>query len=90
MEMQKSLGETNASIKDLGKTIDSMKTKIDELLKWKNMIIGGALAAGAIISFFVIFLNKALDYVTIKTPEVKILQVPTVTQPLQATPPNLK
>lgn len=39
MEMQKSLGEINASIQALNKTVDSTKSKVDELVKWKHMIV---------------------------------------------------
>jgi hypothetical protein len=46
MEMQKSLGEINASIQALRVSVDSTKTKVDDLVKWKHMILGGAVTIG--------------------------------------------
>ncbi len=61
MEMQKSLGEINASIQALNKTVDSTKSKVDNLVNWKNMIMGGAITLGFLlglgITLFKIFLN---------------------------------
>ena len=60
MEMQKSLGEINASIQALNKTVDSTKSKVDDLVNWKNMILGGAITIGFFIglaiAMFKIFL----------------------------------
>lgn len=50
MEMQKSLGEINASIQALRAVVDSTKSKVDELVKWKHMIIGGAITIGFLAS----------------------------------------
>jgi hypothetical protein len=49
MEMQKSLGEINASIQALNKTTESTKSKVDDLVNWKNMILGGAITVGFLI-----------------------------------------
>jgi hypothetical protein len=88
MEMQKSLGEINASIASLGKSVEGTKSKVDDLVKWKNMILGGVFVAGAFISGFVFLLNKAADYITIKPSAVQIIQAPPVTQPTQPTLPH--
>jgi hypothetical protein len=53
MEMQKSLGEINASIQSLSKTIDSTKSKVDDLVNWKNMIFGGAITIGFLLGLAV-------------------------------------
>jgi len=62
MEMQKSLGEINASIQALNKTVESTKSKVDDLVKWKNMIMGGAITIGFLLgiglTLFKVFLNK--------------------------------
>ena len=62
MEMQKSLGEINASIQTLNKAVEGTKSKVDDLVKWKNMIMGGAITIGFLLglglTFFKVFLNK--------------------------------
>lgn len=88
MEMQKSLGEINASIASLGKSVESTKTKVDDLVKWKNMILGGVLVAGVLISGFSFLIAKVSDYIMIKPSAVQIIQAPPVTPPAQPTPPR--
>lgn len=61
MEMQKSLGEINASILALTKTVDSTKSKVDELVTWKNMVFGGAITLGFLITI-VIAVIKLFDH----------------------------
>ena len=70
MEMQKSLGEINASILGLGKSIDSTKAKVDDLVNWKNRILGGAIVLGVVISVLVFAVTKAWDYISIKSPAI--------------------
>lgn len=90
MEMQKSLGEINASIKALSKSVDSTKSKVDDLVKWKNMILGGVIVAGVLISGMAYLLNKASDYITFKNPAALSLQAPPPTQPSQPNQPLQK
>ena len=45
-EMQKSLGEIRSEINGLRTTTESIKTKVDDLVKWKHMIVGGAVTIG--------------------------------------------
>ena len=68
MEMQKSLGEINSSIKTLGSAIDSVKSKVDGLVEWKHMIVGGVVVLGIVFSVCGFFIAKFWDYVTIKAP----------------------
>jgi len=89
-EMQKSLGEINSSIKALEKSVESTRSKVEDLVKWKNMILGGAIVAGALISAFVFLLSKVSDYVTLKPPVGQTLQTPLTTQPVQPKPPTSK
>ena len=84
-EMQKSLGEINSSIKTLDKSIESTKSKVDDLVKWKNMILGGAIVAGVLISGFAYLLSKVSEYVTFKAPPTQTMQAPVAIQP---SPPN--
>ena len=72
MEMQKSLGQINASIESLTKTVDSTKSKVDDLVKWKNMIFGGAIVLGVLGSLVGFFVTKFSSYVTIKAPEEQV------------------
>lgn len=82
MEMQKSLGEINASIQALNKSVDSSKSKIDDLVKWKNMIVGGALAIGFIIGLLSLISTKVLNHITFNTP--------TTPQTIQSAQPEQK
>lgn len=50
MEMQKTLGEINSSIRDLSSKIDSTAQKVDNLYQWKHMILGGAVVIGVGVS----------------------------------------
>lgn len=86
MEMRGTLGEINLSIKALEKSVESTKSKVDDLVQWKHKILGGAFVAGALISVFVFLLTKASDYVTFKAPEVQLQQAAPSSQIAQPTP----
>lgn len=56
MELQKSLGEIKAEIQALNVTTDNTQSKVidlgkkvDDLVKWKHMILGGAVALGFVL-----------------------------------------
>lgn len=56
MEMQKSLGEIHAAIQHLrsdinrmGATLDDVSAKVADLVKWKHMILGGAITLGFVV-----------------------------------------
>lgn len=72
MEMQKSLGEIKASIDALQKTTDSTKSKVDDLVKWKQMIIGGAVVFGAVCSGLGFFASKFSNYISFKAPSEQV------------------
>ena len=76
MEMQKSLGEINASIISLRESVNSTKSKVDTLIEWKHKIIGGAFVLGAIISILSVIMVKGWDYVSFHTPAQQILPSP--------------
>ena len=40
------LGDINASLRNLTQTTDSTKAKVDDLIKWKHMILGGMAVIG--------------------------------------------
>jgi len=60
MELQKSIGELTATVQLLSKSVDSTKTKVDELIKWKNMIVGGAIVLGVVLGTIVTIGTKVL------------------------------
>lgn len=75
-EMQKSLGELIATVNTLKTSIDSVKSKVDQLSDWKNRILGGAVVLGVIFSLLGFGISKFSEYVVIKAPE-KIVPPPT-------------
>lgn len=81
MEMQKSLGEINASIQALNKTVDSTKSKVDDLVRWKHMIVGGAVVLGVIIGFIATIGTKIFDNISFNTTKPQVTQHP---QPAQS------
>jgi hypothetical protein len=76
-----SFGDVNASFTFLTKSVDNLRTKVDDLVKWKNVIFGGVLVGGALISSFAYLITKASDYVTVKAPSVQIIRTPSVLSP---------
>jgi len=86
MEMQKSLGEINASIKTLNSSVSSANSKVDDLVKWKNMILGGAIVMGVIISGAYMLVSKASDYVTLSFKADEKVQIETKAEPAQIKP----
>jgi hypothetical protein len=68
VELQKTLGETNAHLKNLQGAVDGLKAKVDDLVGWKNKILGGVAALGAVIAVLGFLAGKASDYVTITAP----------------------
>ena len=77
MEMQKSLGQLAAVVEGLKGSIDGVKTKVEDLVKWKAMIFGGVIVLSVMISFGVFLVTKFGDYITIKSP----VAAPTVIAP---------
>jgi|GEM_PF-1530489 len=74
MEMQKSLGEINSSIKTLNASVSSANSKVDDLVKWKNMIVGGAFVIGVVLSGTYVIISKASDYLTLSFKSQEISQ----------------
>jgi hypothetical protein len=76
MQMQQALGEIKASIDNLRQTVDSTKSKIDDLVAWKNRILGGAIALGAVCALIGFLVTKFSSYVTISVPHPPAVQAP--------------
>lgn len=68
MEMQKSVGELNANMQAMRSSLDGLKGKVDDLVGWKNKILGGVAVLLAVSGFVGWALAKASDYVTIRVP----------------------
>ena len=85
IEMQKTLGELTSNIQALTKSVESNKSKVDDLVQWKNMILGGAITIGAIVTMLAFGIAKTWDYISIKPPSAKNSQ--SIEQ--NTTPPSL-
>ena len=87
MDMHKSVGELTSTVNALKTSIDSVKSKVDQLTDWKNRILGGAIALGAVCTLLGIGITKFSDYVTFKAPEK--ITLPSLSLENQQ-PPNSK
>jgi len=67
-EIQKSIGELKASVDAMKGSLGGVERKVDALVAWKNMIFGGAIVLGVVVSSLVFLINKFGPYVTIKAP----------------------
>ena len=87
--MQKSLGEINTSIKSMDKTIEGMKSRVDDLVAWKHKILGGAVVLGAVIALLSALIGWGLKYITIKSPAEQVQQIThPIAQPVIEDQPN--
>lgn len=67
MELQKSVGEINANLQAMKSSLDGVKNKVDDLVGWKNKILGGAAVLVAVASLLWLIGSKASDYVVLKS-----------------------
>jgi hypothetical protein len=81
MELQKTVGEMNANLVGMKSSVDSVKGKVDDLVAWKNKILGAAMAVGAGVSIVTLLLTKS--YLSFSAP------APASSQgtPVQVAPP---
>ena len=86
VELQKSMGEVNATMRSVKDALDGVKSKVDDLVGWKHKIIGGAavlVIVGGVLGWAI---GKASDYVSIRVPSgVPVLVAPVAT-PAPPTP----
>jgi hypothetical protein len=72
MELQKSVGEMNANLQALKGSVDSIKTKVDDLVGWKHKILGGAAVLAVVVAALSFLMGKASEYVTWKSPAQQV------------------
>lgn len=88
IELQKSIGEMNATLASTKSSVDALRTKVDELVAWKNKILGGAAVLAAVVAILGYLLGKASDYVTLKSSPTAVTQQPSpLPQPLPSIKP---
>lgn len=75
MELQKSVGEISANLSAVKTSVDSVKGKVDNLVSWKHMIVGGAATLVIGTSVLTWLVTKASDYFVLKS------NLPSVTTP---------
>ena len=68
MEIQKAIGVMDAKLDNVNATMQSTKSKVDDLVGWKNKILGGAIVLGAVCALAGVFITKFSDYITITPP----------------------
>lgn len=82
MEMQKTLGQLTTSVDALRNTIDGVKTKVEDLIGWKNKILGGVAVLGAVIALGGFFVGKFWDNISFKaTPSAVPVVAPQIAVP---------
>lgn len=64
LEIQKTLGEMKSDISKLNESHSSLKTKVEDLVKWKTFILGAAFAIGIVFSILFTLFTKFSDYIT--------------------------
>ena len=79
--LEKSVAELSVHMQGVKTTVDGLKSKVDDLVAWKNRILGGfamLLVAGAAVGYLA---GKASDYVTFKVPATFVVPAPVAPLP---------
>lgn len=74
MDMRQSMGEFKASIDSMNLTMQGTKAKVDDLVNWKNRILGGAIVLGTICALLGFVVSKFSNYITISAPSAQQIQ----------------
>lgn len=88
MEIQKSLGEMQANIQGLQRSVSETKAKVDELINWRNRILGGAVVLGAVCALLGFLVARGADYVAIRMPAAPAIESPASSGPTGLTAPR--
>lgn len=86
LDISTSLGEIKANIAHLTKSVDSMKTKVDDLVRWKTLILGGVVVISVVITSTAFLISKFSSYITIKAPDTPTQHAEPATPPVVAPP----
>ena len=68
VELQKTVGQLVVEIRHNTESINSLKSKTEDLMNWKNRILGGAIVLGAILALLAFLVTKFANYVTVAAP----------------------
>jgi hypothetical protein len=68
MDLRGSMAELKVGVESLKSSVDTTRSKVDDLVNWKNRILGGALVIGALMGIGGFLVAKFSAYVTIKNP----------------------
>ena len=79
MELQLAVGKLDAKLDGVKTSIDSTKSKVDDLVGWKNKILGGVAVLVAIIAAMGFLAGKASEYLNFTLKPV--VSVPAAAQP---------
>lgn len=85
LEIQKTLGEMKSDINKLNESHSSLRTKVEDLVKWKTLILGGAITIGIVFSILVTVFTKFSDYISFGKPST---QSESISQPSNAPADN--
>lgn len=76
LEISQSLGQIKSDIAHLTKTVDSVKSDVKDLVKWKSLIIGGAAVIGILFSVIGYLSGKYTFNITEKKPVISQIAAP--------------
>ena len=85
MELHKAVGEMNATLLSTKSSVDGLRTKVDDLVGWKNKILGGAAVLAVVVAVIGFVVGKVSEYVTLKPASTTAPAAPQPPQP-QPTP----
>ena len=81
MDLKGSFVEVTTELKNLKSSVDSVKSKVDDLVNWKNKTLGGAIVLGVVATLLGVLVTKASDYISLKTPQAAAAPQPAPTPP---------
>ena len=76
VELQKTVGQLVVEIRHNTESINGLKSKTEDLVNWKNRILGGAIVLGAIIALLAFLVSKFSEYVTVAAPVKTTISAP--------------
>ena len=79
MDLKGSFVEVTTELKNLKSSVDSVKSKVDDLVNWKNKTLGGAIVLGVVATLLGVLVTKASDYISLKTPQAAAAPQPAPT-----------